>query len=111
MKAVDTPKSSAIDGNAGKYISIDNGPTATISPSIIIHATGKSAERTRSAALGLLGREGFGADIMRPYDRGRILLLLIRGLLGNFNRLLLQNKPFKNTVYEQAATQTDKKNR
>lgn len=46
---------------------------------------------------------------MRPYDRGRIILLLIRGLLGNFNRLLLQNKPFKNTVYEQAATQTDKK--
>ena len=46
---------------------------------------------------------------MRPYDRGRIILLLIRGLLGNFNRLLLQNKPFNNTVYEQAATQTQQR--
>lgn len=46
---------------------------------------------------------------MRPYDRGRIILLLIRGLLSNFNRLLLQNKPFKNTVYKQAATQTQQR--
>ena len=67
IKAVETPKSSAIDGNAGRYISIDNGPTATISPSIIIHATGKSAERTRSEAMGRLGREDFGADIFRPF--------------------------------------------
>ena len=46
---------------------------------------------------------------MRPYDRGRIILLLMPDLLGNFNRLLLQNKPFKNTVYEQAATQTQQR--
>jgi hypothetical protein len=71
IKAVDTPKSSAIAGSAGKYISIDNGPIATISPSIIIQATGSSDERTRSAAIGFFEREDFGADIVRTvYDYG-----------------------------------------
>lgn len=78
INAVDTPKSSAIDGNAGRYISMDNGPTATISPSIIIHATGRSAERTRSEAIELFGREGFEADIVRPFYIVMITLLLKR---------------------------------
>jgi len=47
-----------MSGSAGKYISMDNGPTATMSPSIIIHKTGKSAERTRLEGLGGVGELG-----------------------------------------------------
>jgi hypothetical protein len=58
----------------------------------MIHATGKSAERTRSEASGLLGKEDFGADIVRPFCIMVIILLFRLCVLPVF----IQDKGIQN---------------